>query len=56
MFVCFQELERLQPLRKHVAFSFWVKMVKDHNLHGTMCDSLKPPQEEDQVAKELNAS
>ena len=51
-----RELERLRPLRKHVALSFWLNIVKDHTLHGSMCNSLKAPQEEERVAKELNAS
>ena len=54
--VVVRELERLCPLRKHVALSFWTQTVKDHNLQGSMCGYLKAPQEEEQVAKELNAS
>ena len=50
------ELEWPRPLRKHVALSFRTQIVKNHHLHGSMCDSLKAPQEEEQVAKELNTS
>ena len=53
--VVVRELERPRPLRKHVALSFWTQIVKGHNLHGSTCVSLKAPQEEEQVAKELNA-